>query len=246
MHSKDFLILAAGIGSRLRPMTDSIPKGLAPVAGKPLLFHALDAIGARAQSGELRVSIVVGHLGAQLVAALQERYSFVHCIWNNDYLETNNMFSLYLALTTRDESRALTYMNGDCVYDRRVIDAAIDSTKSAITYDADRPYNEESMKIVGSVGAVKGISKAVAKADALGVSCDLYHLTPADVRSLRRRCFAAVQQGKLQLWSEVALNDAMAEGEISPIALPVRGGAWFEIDDHNDLAAASELFKDAR
>lgn len=61
------MILAAGRGERLRPLTDTTPKPLIEVAGKPLIEYHLDKLAA---AGFRQVVINTGHLGEQLPAAL--------------------------------------------------------------------------------------------------------------------------------------------------------------------------------
>ncbi|MBK9950006.1 MAG: nucleotidyltransferase family protein [Candidatus Competibacteraceae bacterium] len=61
------MILAAGRGERMRPLTDHSPKPLLPVAGKPLIFHHLEALRA---AGFREIVVNTGHLGEQLPAAL--------------------------------------------------------------------------------------------------------------------------------------------------------------------------------
>lgn len=61
------MILAAGRGERMRPLTDHTPKPLLPIAGKPLIVHHLEALRA---AGIVEVVINTGHLGEQLPAAL--------------------------------------------------------------------------------------------------------------------------------------------------------------------------------
>ena len=63
------MILAAGRGERMRPLTDTCPKPLLPVAGKPLIHYHLDAL---ARSGIRDVVINHAHLGAMLEQALGE------------------------------------------------------------------------------------------------------------------------------------------------------------------------------
>ncbi len=57
------MILAAGLGTRMRPITDTIPKPLVEVAGKPLLDHALDAV---ARADVEQVTINVHYLAEQI------------------------------------------------------------------------------------------------------------------------------------------------------------------------------------
>jgi MurNAc alpha-1-phosphate uridylyltransferase len=61
------MILAAGRGERMRPLTDHTPKPLLPVAGQPLIVHHLRALRA---AGITELVINTGHLGEQLPAAL--------------------------------------------------------------------------------------------------------------------------------------------------------------------------------
>jgi MurNAc alpha-1-phosphate uridylyltransferase len=61
------MLLAAGRGERLRPLTDHIPKPLVPVAGKPLIAHHLEAL---VRAGYEQVVINISHLREKIRAAL--------------------------------------------------------------------------------------------------------------------------------------------------------------------------------
>ncbi len=74
------MILAAGRGERMRPLTDHTPKPLLPVAGKSLIIHHLEALQA---AGMTEVVINTGHLGAQLPAALGDGRAWgVHIVYS--------------------------------------------------------------------------------------------------------------------------------------------------------------------
>ncbi|MFO1422933.1 MAG: nucleotidyltransferase family protein [Candidatus Competibacteraceae bacterium] len=83
------MILAAGRGERMRPLTDHTPKPLLPVAGQPLIVHHLKALRA-AGIGEIVIN--TGHLGEQLPAALGDGRGWgVRIAWSPeppDALET--------------------------------------------------------------------------------------------------------------------------------------------------------------
>jgi len=69
------MILAAGRGERMRPLTDTIPKPLLPVAGRSMLDRAMDRLAAH---GVRRIVVNVHHLGAQIAAHLAGRAAIVH------------------------------------------------------------------------------------------------------------------------------------------------------------------------
>ena len=67
---KTAMVLAAGLGTRMRPLTDSLPKALVPVAGKPLIDHVLDRLR---DAGVERVVVNVHHFADQMEAHLGQR-----------------------------------------------------------------------------------------------------------------------------------------------------------------------------
>jgi N-acetyl-alpha-D-muramate 1-phosphate uridylyltransferase len=67
---KTAMVLAAGIGSRMRPLTDTMPKALVPVAGKPLIDHVLDRLR---DAGVERAVVNVHHFAEQVEAHLARR-----------------------------------------------------------------------------------------------------------------------------------------------------------------------------
>jgi MurNAc alpha-1-phosphate uridylyltransferase len=71
------MILAAGRGNRMRPLTDHTPKPLLPVGGRPLIVHQIERLRA---AGITDLVINHAHLGAQLEAALGDGAAFGVCI----------------------------------------------------------------------------------------------------------------------------------------------------------------------
>ncbi len=87
------IIMAAGIGSRMQPITDKIPKPLVPVRGRRMIDTIISALH---HNGIREIYVVVGYLKEQF-AALPKEYPGLHIIENPDFSISNNISSLYYA-----------------------------------------------------------------------------------------------------------------------------------------------------
>lgn len=124
------IILAAGIGRRLRPLTDSIPKCLVEVRGKPLLLYQLDAL---VSCGIKKIVLVVGHRRELIEERIGKSYRGVpvEYVVNDDYSTTNNIYSLWLAkehLLGDD----ILLMECDVIFDREVITRLLEHGGDAV------------------------------------------------------------------------------------------------------------------
>ena len=78
------MIFAAGLGTRLKPLTDHMPKALVPVAGKPMLEHV---IGILKSAGFDEIVINVHHFAHQIIDFLKAKDNFGIQIWISDESE---------------------------------------------------------------------------------------------------------------------------------------------------------------
>ena len=153
------------------------------------------------------------------------------------------MYSAYIGLQKmfpNSEFAPFLMMNADVFYDASVIENLIaDSHENAIVVDVGR-YIDESMKVIKKDGKLVAISKQISKEDALGSSIDVYKFSAKAGKSFFISCMDYIENKKeLKLWSEVALNDILKKDDFMECPLK---GRWLEIDNHEDLAAARELF----
>lgn len=93
MNKEIAVIMAAGLGSRMRPLTDTTPKPLVKVRGKSMIETIIDGLIKR---GINEIYVVVGYLKEQFVSLL-DRYPQIQLIENPDYLVKNNISSVYAA-----------------------------------------------------------------------------------------------------------------------------------------------------
>lgn len=230
------LILAAGLGSRLAPITDTCPKSLVPVNGKPILFKQIENL---IENGISDITVISGYKGEVLEKAVHEKYPEIKIIHSADYATTNNMYSAYLAREAMCDTDFLM-MNADVFFDASVISALLQCEHSnAIVVDIGT-YLEESMKVIENDGRLIEISKAISADTALGASIDVYKFSKEGGAAFFAKCAEYIEDRKeLKKWSEVALNDIL--GDVVFKACPLQG-RWLEIDNHEDLAAAEKLF----
>lgn len=242
MHKYDVVILAAGIGSRLAPVTDTQPKCLTDLNGESLIIRVVKQFLEK-QNVE-KIFVVVGYLGDQVSEALSPYGDRVQTVDNEAFRSTNNLYSFSLTSKYLDSSNSLILLNGDCAYDDEIIEAITETQADSSQVVSDSgTYMEESMKIsVDDTGRIKHIAKTITEDEAYATSIDLYRLTPADKDTLLAKAAEIFETSGLNTWTEVALDECFADSSIYALPLDIAGHRWYEIDNLEDLEAAQRLF----
>jgi L-glutamine-phosphate cytidylyltransferase len=136
------IILSAGQGKRLLPLTAAIPKCLLPIQGKKLIEWQIDALFS---AGIDRVSVVVGYGADQVEQLLTKRYgkNCITLIHNPKFAETDNLVSCWIAREEMNEDFFL--LNGDTLFEAAVVGRVLSKAAHPVTvvtthkshYDAD-------------------------------------------------------------------------------------------------------------
>lgn len=126
------LIPVAGIGTRLQPLTNNVPKVLVNVAGKPMLFHLIDEL---VKNGRIdTIILIIGYLGEKVIEAVNDKYSGSGIRF--EYVEQMEMLGLGHAVYHGKELVAdepLLIVLGDTVFEFD-LDKVLSSEYSAIGY----------------------------------------------------------------------------------------------------------------
>ena len=230
------LILAAGIGSRLKPLTDNRPKCMVKVNGKPILFKQLDNL---IENGINDITIVLGYKSEMIIQEIDKRYNQVKFIINEFYYETNNMYSTYLASNEMRETE-FVLMNADVYFDSSIIKELLNTKyKNSIVVEKES-YNDENMKVTCLDGRIIDIGKTISQDIAYGLSIDIYKFNSEGSRIFFNKIKEIIEKKREKnLWTEVALNEIIKK---TPFTLCQAKGRWIEIDNLEDLNRAEIMF----
>ena len=131
------VILAAGMATRLRPLTDRCPKCLLEVGGKSLLQRSLDAL---MENGIRMFVVVTGYKDEMIEGFIRDHYqeqiargdAAFRFIDNKDYATTNNIYSLWLARPEVD-GREFLLLDSDLLYDSKLITVMLSQPGAALS-----------------------------------------------------------------------------------------------------------------
>lgn len=237
------LLLAAGTGSRLQPLTLDTPKCLTEVGGIPILERLVNNL--RAQ-GFKRLVVVIGHLGDRIQEFLQQHAADmqVEYVINPDYRTTNNIYSLWLARQHIREPFLL--VESDLVFEKRMLDNMLQADRIAVSIML--PWMNGTTVELGSQGQVSAFCKSD---DIHGDACqyktvNIYSISMDSWSRIEKRLGRYVSAGRLGEYYEVVFAEMIADGTLSFDAVFFDEDRWYEIDTRADLCKAENLFVQRR
>jgi len=233
------VILAAGSGRRLRPLTDDRPKCLVPIAGTTLLDRLL---GQLVRAGIERVVIVTGYMAARLAQHLAENPPPLDMtlVENERYLSTENSASLLCARAALGE-RGFVLCDGDVVLRDGPIDDLVAADGSALLVDPHVKLAREEMKIAVRDGRIVALSKELEPHAADGESIGIQKVEDAATPALWAELEAMMQRGRQGGYYEEAFQGLIDRGHVFRPVVMAQDSAM-EIDDLDDLARARARF----
>jgi NDP-sugar pyrophosphorylase family protein len=239
------LLLAAGTGTRLQPLTLNAPKCLTEVGGIPILERLVHNL--RAQ-GIKRLVVVIGHLGHHIQEFLRQHKGDmrVDYVVNPDYKITNNIYSLWLARQQIREPFLL--IESDLVFETSLLDDMLQPDRMAVS---------RLLPWMNGTTVEMGLERHVTTFHVDGKECrnapgapdarqyktvNLYSLSLNSWHKIEDRLHRYISAGRLNEYYEVAFAEMVADGTLSLDAVLFDPGRWYEIDTVADLGEAEALF----
>jgi len=236
------IILAAGVGSRIRPLTDNCPKSLLKVGGKTILEMMLSHIQ---HCGITDVIFVLGYLQNQIRNYVKTAFPKLDVTYvvNENFATTNTGYSLMLALQEIKDSPFVKF-DADVVFDEGILRQVIDCEhENCLCIDKNIQLDAEEIKVTIEGGnKVVKVSKSVRPVDAVGESIGIEKINGHTAGLLLAELEKNMADAKNhQNYYEDAYERLIAK-DVPFFALDITGMRWTEIDTKEDFAMAEELF----
>ena len=236
------VILAAGIGSRLSPLTDNCPKSLLTVGGSIILERMIRNC---LSCGMSQFILVLGHRADEIQKFVEKTFRGIRVTYviNDRYRETNTGYSLMLASEAIGTAEFVKF-DADVVFDVKILRQLLDSDHAnVLCIDRNIALEDEEVKVIANDQMqVREVGKSVDPKLALGESIGIEKIGSETGQVL----FAELEQmmesrGNLQAYYEAAYAQLVDQG--TPFhALDITGLDWTEIDTAIDFAAANAMF----
>ncbi|MCX6134767.1 MAG: phosphocholine cytidylyltransferase family protein [Ignavibacteriales bacterium] len=243
------VILAAGSATRMRPLSDSHPKCLLAVGGKPILQRVIENVAA---AGISQIGLVIGYKAEAIRSFVKKQFPFlrIRFVVNPKYESTNNAFSLLMAreffLNKANSAvplQDLLLLDADILFSPDLLPHLLSREASnKVAVRVEGTHDEEEVRVrVRDEGTILSIGKTVPLAETLGESIGIEVFSS----SIARRLFEVIEQrvragaGRTEFYesSFQALIDEGAELH----AVDVSRFPSMEIDTPDDLRAAEAM-----
>jgi NDP-sugar pyrophosphorylase family protein len=240
-------LLAAGTGSRLQPLTHSIPKCLTEINGRPILERLISCLR---ELGFKRLVVVVGHLEHCIREFLDDCAGdlVIEYVRNPLYRTTNNIYSLWLAGSEIQESFLL--IESDLIFEASLLDGLLIPDRIAVSRIL--PWMNGTTIAMDSSGDVAFFHKtpttpALPKVrvgrlrDSAYKTVNISSLSRATWSHVLPRLEQAIADGRVNEYYEAVFAEMVDDGSLSLECVLFDPDQWYEVDTLEDLPGAERI-----
>jgi len=237
------VILAAGMGIRLRPLTIDVPKGLIPIEEKTLLERSLDALS---KHGFQEVIIVLGYHADQIQQKFGSSYGDLQITYamNQAYETTGSMYSLLCAKEAIN-GEDICVLESDLLYDDKALQVLLQAEEQDAILITKLQHNGDDVYIcTDDQGRINKLGKAISDEDKQRARGALMGISRYSA-DFQTKLFAAAQHdhdsGERKKHYEECVFATSHEQEHPVYTVLSSELVWTEIDNENDLQRAKEI-----
>jgi len=233
------IILSAGQGRRLMPLTSNMAKCALPLHGISILEWQLSQIS---QCDIDEVIVVTGFAFEKVDTIVESIKSIkVRTLHNPMYAHTDNLGTCWEARSEMDEPFVL--MNGDTLFEAAVLQRLLSSEKSfsiTLATDTKPHFDLDDMKIIADDQRLLKVSKQLDISLVSAESIGLMVFDKTGAKAFTEKLEEMMDKSDaLKLWYLSAIDQLASEGIVG--ICPINGLSWCEVDDAADFSAAADV-----
>jgi choline kinase len=239
--TKRAIILSAGQGSRLLPLTADRPKCLIDFSGRTLLDWQLDMLIA---AGVDDITVVTGFREEMVAARIAARddTACVTTLFNPFYKVADNLGSVWLARALMD--RPFLILNGDTLVSAEIVDRVLAAPDAAIrvTVDVKPAYDLDDMKVKRDGDRLLDIGKRLTAEESNAESIGFLRFNTDGAARFRREVERMMHSSEGTLsWYLRAIHHIAADPASKVHVTSIEGLEWGEVDFPDDVIVGNRL-----
>lgn len=241
---KKALILVAGLGSRLDPLTQMLPKCMVEVNGTPILINTLNHLAA---NGFKQVVIVTGYMDFLITSQIGNQFKNMEIIYvkNEIFYKTNNMYSLWLAKEYLIDDNGVLLIEGDLFFEEAVLTRLLNTGDNSYwVVDKFILFKEGCMLTTDEAGGIE-------KIDIIRHTLSRYkrnqHKSAGMLKisnqmgQILSDCLDfEVKHGHFDIYYDQVVSMHIKQFDLN--TCDINGLKWVEIDNIHDLKKAEAIF----
>ena len=235
------ILLSAGQGSRMLPLTVDRPKCLIEFSGRSLLAWQIEML---ARGGVRRIDVVTGFktdMVDEVIAAIDDSRVEIHTQFNPFYKVADNLGSCWIAREAMEGDFLI--LNGDTLVSEEIVrKVQEDGTwPIAVTVDLKDSYDSDDMKVTRDPdGQLTQIGKTLAAEETNAESIGFLAFRGEGAALFRDAVRAAMRTPEgVQHWYLKVIDSLAATGKVGTVS--IEGLGWAEVDFLNDIEIATRL-----
>ncbi|MUG45831.1 sugar phosphate nucleotidyltransferase [Paenibacillus woosongensis] len=235
------IILAAGMGSRLKPLTNHMPKTMITVGNQTLIENIIQGL-IDIQLSE--IAIITGYQHEVLEIFLRRRFPTVRLqfIYNDQYSVKDNIYSFSLAEEYVGNEELLCICS-DIYCKPKLLLRAVQAPFDILMVDDTKEIPSGAMKVrVNREGYITKISKELTVEEGKGEIVGISKISASNTAFIFKRVATYLDKGIVNVWWPYAINDVLEQIELRPWSTD--GIGWVNVNTFDDLKEAINIAND--